>query len=155
MNMGIIKTLKTLYRARLVNYVLEATEESLLTSSSKASEVSAKVNVLQAVSFMADSWRKVSSETIQNCFSHYGFKHLILEMDVDMIIESENDDEHVELYKIAKNFCPLTTSFNATMKMEITTLQSLLELQQNTRQHRKTKKTILPIITLDIGKPGP
>ncbi|XP_035205886.1 tigger transposable element-derived protein 4-like [Stegodyphus dumicola] len=30
---GIIKNLKTLYRARLVNYILEAIEESLLTSS--------------------------------------------------------------------------------------------------------------------------
>ncbi|XP_035232701.1 tigger transposable element-derived protein 6-like [Stegodyphus dumicola] len=100
MHMGIIKNLKTLYRARLVNYILEAIEEILLTSSSKANEVSAKVKILQVVTFVADSWRKVSSETIQNCFSHCGFKHLVSEMDVDILIESENDDLHVELQQV-------------------------------------------------------
>ncbi|XP_028677229.1 tigger transposable element-derived protein 4-like [Erpetoichthys calabaricus] len=100
MDMGIIKNLKIFYRARLVNYVLEATEENLLTSSSTATEVSAKVNVLQAVTFVADSWRKISSETIQNCFSHSGFRHLILQMDVDMPIESEKNDENVELQQV-------------------------------------------------------
>ncbi|KFM64333.1 Tigger transposable element-derived protein 4, partial [Stegodyphus mimosarum] len=100
MDMSIIKTFMTLYRERLVNYILEAIEESLLTSSSKASEVSAKVNIIQPVKFVADSWRKVSSETIQNCFSHCGFKHLVLEMDVDMFIESENDGGHVELQQV-------------------------------------------------------
>ncbi|XP_035217793.1 tigger transposable element-derived protein 4-like [Stegodyphus dumicola] len=53
-DMAIIKTLRNLYRARLVNYILEAIEESLVTLSSKASEVSAKV-ILQAVTFVADS----------------------------------------------------------------------------------------------------
>ena len=100
MDMGIIKNLKTFYRARLVNYVLEAIEEGLLTSSSTAREVCATVNILQAVTFVADSWRKMSSETIQNCFSHCGFKHLVLEMDVDMLIESENDDRNVELQQV-------------------------------------------------------
>ncbi|XP_035207430.1 tigger transposable element-derived protein 6-like [Stegodyphus dumicola] len=93
MDMDIIKNLKTLYHARLVNYILEAIEERFQTSSSK-------VSILQAVTFVADSWRKVSSETIQNCFPHCGFKHLGLEMDVDMLIKSENDDGHVELQPI-------------------------------------------------------
>ncbi|KFM74273.1 Tigger transposable element-derived protein 4, partial [Stegodyphus mimosarum] len=58
MDMGIIRNLKTLYRA---------------------------------------SWQKV---TIQNWFSHCGFKNLVLEMDVDILIESENDDGHVELQQV-------------------------------------------------------
>ncbi|KFM62118.1 Tigger transposable element-derived protein 6, partial [Stegodyphus mimosarum] len=104
MNMGIIKNLKTLNCARLVTHILEAIEESLLTSSSKVSEVSAMVSILQAVKFVADRWRKVSSETIQNCFSHCGFKYLVLEMDVDMLIESENDNGHVELQQVMDKF---------------------------------------------------
>ncbi|XP_035206840.1 tigger transposable element-derived protein 6-like [Stegodyphus dumicola] len=79
MDMGIIKNLKTLYRVRLVNYIFEAIEERWLTSLSKASEASAKVNILQAVTFVADSWQKVSSEA-KDCFSHCGFKHLVLKM---------------------------------------------------------------------------
>jgi hypothetical protein len=101
--MGIIKNLKTFYHARLVNYVLEAIEESLLTSSSTATEVSAKVNILQAVTFLADSWQNISSETIQNCFSRCGFKHLVLEVDVDMLIKSENGEGNVELQQV-KNY---------------------------------------------------
>lgn len=100
MDMGIIKNLKTVYRARLVNYVLEAIEESSLTSLSKAIEVSGKVNILQALTFLADSWRKVSSETIRNCFSHCGFKYLVSEIDVDMIIESKSNDGHEELEQV-------------------------------------------------------
>jgi hypothetical protein len=55
MDMGIIK-MTTLYCAKLVNYILEATEENLLTSSSTAKEVSARIDLLQAVQFIADSW---------------------------------------------------------------------------------------------------
>ncbi|KFM57450.1 Tigger transposable element-derived protein 4, partial [Stegodyphus mimosarum] len=46
------------------------------------------------------SWRKVSSESIQNCFSHCGLKHLVVELDVDMLIQSENDDGDVELQQV-------------------------------------------------------
>jgi hypothetical protein len=43
MDMVIIKNLKTLYHAKLVNYIFEATEENLLTSSTTAKEVSARI----------------------------------------------------------------------------------------------------------------
>jgi hypothetical protein len=56
MDMEIIKNVKTLYRAKLVNYIPEATEENLLTISSTAKEVSARIVLLQAVQFIADSW---------------------------------------------------------------------------------------------------
>jgi hypothetical protein len=114
MDMGIIQNLKTFYRARLVNYVLEAIEESLLTSSSAATEVSVKVNILQAVTFLADCWQNISSDTIQNCFSHCGFKHLVLEVDVDMLIESENGEKNMELQQVEnyEKFLSIATSFN-------------------------------------------
>jgi hypothetical protein len=80
MDMGIIKNLKMLYRGKLVNHILDAIEETLLTSFSTAKEVSSKVNLLQAVQFVADSWRDISSKTIQNCLSHCGLNHSGLEM---------------------------------------------------------------------------
>lgn len=104
MDMGIIKNLKTFYRTRLVNYVLEAIEDSLLTSSSTAIEISAKVNVLQAITFVADSWRKISNDTIRNCFSKCGFKHLVSEKDVDTLVDSANDDENATELQLVENY---------------------------------------------------
>jgi hypothetical protein len=39
----------------LVNYILEAIQEDLLTSSSAAKEVCAMIDLLQAAQFIADS----------------------------------------------------------------------------------------------------
>jgi hypothetical protein len=81
--------LKTLYNARLVNSILETIQENLLTSSSTANEVSARVDFLHAVQFIANSWQTVSTKTIQNRFSDCDFKHLDLEMPNKA--DSEND----------------------------------------------------------------
>jgi hypothetical protein len=53
-DIGIVKKLKTFYRAKLVNYNLEAIQENLLTSSSTAKDVSAQIGLLQAVQFIAN-----------------------------------------------------------------------------------------------------
>jgi hypothetical protein len=57
-----------------VNHILDAIEENLLTSFSTAKEVSSKVNLFQAVQFVADTWREIGSKSIQNCFSDCGLK---------------------------------------------------------------------------------
>jgi hypothetical protein len=69
MDMGIIKNIKTLYLAKLVNYILEAIQENLLTSSSTAKEVSAWIDLVQALQFIADNWLRVSMKIIQDCFA--------------------------------------------------------------------------------------
>jgi hypothetical protein len=56
MDMGIIQNLMTLYHANLVNYILKTIQENLLTPSSIAKEVSARIDLPQAVQFIADSW---------------------------------------------------------------------------------------------------
>jgi hypothetical protein len=53
-NMGILKSLET-YHRKLVNYILEATKENLLISST-GREDSASVNLLKPVQFVPDSW---------------------------------------------------------------------------------------------------
>jgi hypothetical protein len=88
MDVGIIQNLKTLCHAKLVNYILEAIQEYLLTSS-PAKEASARIDILQAVQFIVDSWQKVNTKTIQNCSAHCGFKHSYLEMLNK--VDSEND----------------------------------------------------------------
>jgi hypothetical protein len=67
--------LKTLYHAKFINYIHEAIQENLQTSSSAANEVSARVDLLHAVQFITNSWRTVITKTIQNCFADCGFKH--------------------------------------------------------------------------------
>ncbi|GLV33559.1 hypothetical protein CBL_20277, partial [Carabus blaptoides fortunei] len=76
MDMGIIKNLKTLYRGKLVNFILESTDENLLTSTTTAREISSKINILQAIQFIADSWRAIKICTIQNCFDYCGLKSI-------------------------------------------------------------------------------
>jgi hypothetical protein len=87
-NMEILNNFKT-YCVNLVNYILGAYEENLLTSSSTFTEVGARINLLQVVHFVADNWPEISSQTIQNCFAHRGFKHLRLEIPNTSGIENE------------------------------------------------------------------
>jgi hypothetical protein len=55
-DMGSVKNVKMLYCRNMVNHILDAIEENLLTSFSTVKEVSSKVNLLQAVQFVANSW---------------------------------------------------------------------------------------------------
>jgi hypothetical protein len=52
MDMEVITKLKTLYLPKLVNYILEAIQENLLTSSSTANEVSARVDLFTQYSLL-------------------------------------------------------------------------------------------------------
>ena len=58
MDQGIIKNLKTLYHKELVHMILAYMEENILNPSSTAIDVSSKISILQAVSFVAKSWRQ-------------------------------------------------------------------------------------------------
>ena len=87
MDQGIIKNLKTLYRKELVHMTLAHLEETILNLSSTAIDVSSKISILQAVSFVAKSWRAVKEATIINCFRKAGFFTL------SPCVIDENDEE--------------------------------------------------------------
>jgi hypothetical protein len=53
----------------VVNYVLKAIQETLLTSMVTAKEVSARAEILHTAQLIADRWQNVSTKTIQNCFA--------------------------------------------------------------------------------------
>ena len=65
--------MKTLYRKELVHMTLAYLEENILNPSSTAIDVSSKISILQAVSFVAKSWLAVKEASIINCFSKAGF----------------------------------------------------------------------------------
>jgi hypothetical protein len=57
---------------------------------SAAKEVIARVDLLQATQFIADSWQSVSTKTIQNCFALEVLNTQYLEMP-GKVNSSEND----------------------------------------------------------------
>lgn len=105
MDMGIISNLKNLYRARLVNYILEAIEANVLTANSTALEVSSKITFLQAMQLLADSWRQLNGDIIQNCFMKCGIKHFDCEEDTNMtaILEHAAKETVLDLQRV-KNY---------------------------------------------------
>jgi hypothetical protein len=129
--MGIIKNLK-MCRGTLVNHILDAIEENLLTSFSTAKDVSSNVNLLQAVQFVADSWREISSKSIQNCFSHYGLKHSGLGMPETAKSEYEAISEENKLGTM-KNLKVSTIMLNVTMKINIVRMKLLKAFYQNAK----------------------
>ena len=56
MDQGVIKNLKTFYRQELVQTTIDAIEDSLLSPSARATDVSSKVSLLDAVHFVSRSW---------------------------------------------------------------------------------------------------
>ena len=79
MDQGVIKNLKTFYRKELVQITIAAIDDSVLSASCTAIEVSSKVSILDAIRFLAKSWRQVKAKTISNCFRKGGFVKLLPE----------------------------------------------------------------------------
>ena len=65
---GIIATLKAHYRKRLVRHVLAE-----MDTANTATELSKRVNVLDAIGWLWLAWCSVSPSTIVKCFAHCGF----------------------------------------------------------------------------------
>lgn len=92
LDMGVIQNLKVKYRATLVNYILDKIEDNLLESKSTAIDISKKINILQAIQFISDSWRDVSSQTIKNCFRKCDFSEESYNIDQQLEPNSEEND---------------------------------------------------------------
>jgi len=67
LDLGIIHSLKTYYRERLVQ-----TSTCLMES---GNEVQKKINVLEAMHYIMTAWQQVSQQTIRNCFRKAGHKY--------------------------------------------------------------------------------
>jgi hypothetical protein len=123
----------------LVSYILEAIQENILTSTSRAKEVNARIDILKAVQFITDSWRKVSTKTIQNCFSHCDFE----DSDLEMPNKADSEgDVILEMYHVRnfKNFNASTVVCNVIMRMKVVRKQLLNKFQRNNRRHQKIRK---------------
>ena len=73
LDQGVIKNLKTFYRKELVQIIISAVDDNLVDGSVTAIDISSKISLLDAIYFLARSWRLVKHETITNCFHKSGF----------------------------------------------------------------------------------
>lgn len=90
LDQGIIQNFKVIYR----NFILKDMLSNMDTAKS-ASELSKKINVLDALCFVKASWDKIEASNIENCFRKSGF------------IQNSN----VELFELEDDI-PLATLFN-------------------------------------------
>ena len=80
---GIIQSFKSKYRKKLMRYVIARINDDLI-----ASEIIKCIDILQAITWVADSWKEVSVETIKNCFAKCGITDQISE-DEDVLVDEE------------------------------------------------------------------
>ena len=88
---GIIQSFKVKYRKRLVKYVLARIQED-----ASAIQIVKGVDVLVAIQWLQEAWKKVTNLTIKNCFEKCGIKG------DNELMEVEDDD--LELEALVKEF---------------------------------------------------
>ena len=76
MDQGVIKNLNTFYRKEVVQMTIDTIEDRVISPSARATDVSAKVSLLDAVHFVSSSWQQVKAKTIANCFCKAGFERV-------------------------------------------------------------------------------
>lgn len=109
LDMTIIKILNTLYHAKFVNHI------ELIHRHSQSRKVGQKINVLQALQFVSDTWREISLKTIKNSFPCCGFKRMGQEMawnaqnlleicpELHKVTNHVSIDDNIEYCKFNKN----------------------------------------------------
>ena len=146
MYMGIIKNLKSMYRGKLVRHILAEIEDNMLTSSATAQEISSAVNLLQAVQFIADSWRAVSPKTIQNSFRHCGFEQPELELDAhDNEDQGVSEVQCVENYEQFDSIDDTVSCYNENDHCEDDILEQIAEERQNTMHTAEDEDDMLDL----------
>ena len=90
LDLGIIMNFKVHYRQFLMHYVLAKIEEC-----SSATEVTKSLTILNAIRWVAESWSRVTPDTIQKCFRKAGF--LDKNMKVTQPASYASDDHFADL----------------------------------------------------------
>ena len=70
-----------------------------MNESATATDLSSKINVLQAIQYLSDAWIKVTSQTIQNCFAKCG----VSQAKLDSLHFNDVDDTPAILQRV-ENF---------------------------------------------------
>ena len=82
---GIIQSFKTKNRKKLMRYVIARINDDLT-----APEIAKGIDILKAITWVADSWKEVSVETIKNCFAKCSITDQIGQDEDDLVDEEFN-----------------------------------------------------------------
>ena len=85
---GIIKNFKVKYRKKILRPVITS-----ISNDRSASDIAKEVDILQAITWAAATWKEVSETSIKNCFVKCGIAQQVTENG-----ESELDEEFAELF---------------------------------------------------------
>ena len=83
---GITQSFETKYQKKLIRYVIVLINDYLC-----ASEITKDIDILQAITWVADTWKEVSDETIKNCFAKCGITEQTSENEDDIVDEEFNE----------------------------------------------------------------
>ena len=86
MDLSIIKNFKVHYKKLLLYYVVAKIDEC-----TKASKVTRKINVLQVIRWIAEAWKKVSTDTIKKCFRLSGILDTSFKIGLLDVLQNEGD----------------------------------------------------------------
>lgn len=132
LDLGIIHAFKCHYRKQLIRKAVAMIDGGLLEDASKL-----KLNILSALHFVAEAWRRISSLTIQNCFRKCGFmvgtEDTSSIEDITTLYDEENDD-WIALRQTDINFSDYITVDSDVNVCEIQTVDQVLE------DHRSDQK---------------
>ena len=103
---GIIKYFKVKYQKKLSRHVI--------SNDPSASDITKKVDILQAITWVAAAWKEVSETTIKNSFARCGIVQHVVETD-----KSELDDEFVELFKELTDMIEIENDFTVEEYIDI------------------------------------
>ena len=85
----IIKNCKAKHRKKLLRHTI-----ARISNDRSASDTAKEIDILQAITWVAATWKEVSETTIKNCFAKCDIVQQVVEND-----ECELDDEFAELFK--------------------------------------------------------
>lgn len=106
LDQGIIANFKFFYRSLILKHIL-----SKIDCVASASDLSKSINVLEALYFIKKAWDKVTSNTIQNCFTKAGFKKSNIQ-EVDVEYDAEDDLPLATLREFWRNYKEIDQSEN-------------------------------------------
>ena len=86
---GIIKNFKVKYRKKVLRHVT-----ARISNDRSVSDIAKEVGILQAITWVAATWKEVSETTIKNSFAKCGIVQQTVKND-----EAELDDEFAELFE--------------------------------------------------------
>ncbi|GBN66011.1 hypothetical protein AVEN_231650-1 [Araneus ventricosus] len=97
---GVIKCFKMEYRQCALRHVI-----ACMNGCERASELSKKISVRDALDWIKTSWEKIGQELITKCFVSYGISSREVERQLDLFDESTAEDQLAELSKLAGIEC--------------------------------------------------